>query len=145
MGKLNSLKAKFAGTVNDIALSAYDAKQKTISPVNKAMVYGMTAVMLVSMFAIGASASGLGDITTSATTALNNVLNSISTILDITAAVCAGIALMFLIFSKNQRAVESAKEWLKRIAIGLVAWHGLGLIFSFLTSLTPGGDIQSKL
>lgn len=138
MGKLNSLKAKFAGTVNDIALSAYDAKQKVVSPVNKAMVYGMTAVMATAPFLMNANADG--GLFGNAKGALINVFSGIVSIGNIVGIVCGAIALLFLIFSKNQRSVESAKEWLKRIVIGLIAINCLGWIWGMIDEITQGGN-----
>lgn len=113
-------------------------KTKKNELVTKAFVYGSSAMAMVSPMFMG-SVYASGDLFGAAKTALSSVYNQILGIVNIVAVVCAAIALLFLIFSKNQRAVESSKEWLKRIAIAWIAINCLGWIIGTLETWVAGG------
>ena len=62
---------------------------------------------------------------------------AISTIVAVT---MAAVALVVRMVSRNQRAVDEAKAWLKRIVITWVSLNSLGLIVAYLQPLITGGN-----
>lgn len=64
-------------------------------------------------------------------------LVGISTIVAVTAA---SIALIVRMISRNQRAVDEATSWLKRIVITWIVLNSLGFIVAYLQPLIAGGS-----
>ncbi len=64
-------------------------------------------------------------------------LVAISTIVAVTAA---AIALIVRMVSRNQRAVDEATAWLKRIIITWIILNSLGFIVAYLQPLVAGGN-----
>lgn len=60
----------------------------------------------------------------------------ISTIVAVTAA---AVALIVRMVSRNQRAVDEASTWLKRIIVTWVVLNTLGFIVAYLQPLVAGG------
>lgn len=63
-------------------------------------------------------------------------LVSISTIVAVTAA---SVALIIRMVSRNQRAVDEATSWLKRIVTTWILLNTLGFIVAYLQPLIAGG------
>lgn len=63
-------------------------------------------------------------------------LVGISTIVGVTAA---AVALLVRMVSRNQRAVDEASSWLKRIIITWLVLNMLGFIVAYLQPLIEGG------
>jgi uncharacterized membrane protein len=63
-------------------------------------------------------------------------LVGISTIVAVTAA---SVALLVRMISRNQRAVDEASSWLKRILVTWVVLNTLGVIVAYLQPLISGG------
>ena len=63
-------------------------------------------------------------------------LVGISTIVAVTAA---AVALLVRMISRNQRAVNEATSWLKRIIVTWVVLNTLGFIVAYLQPLIAGG------
>jgi len=61
----------------------------------------------------------------------------ISTLIAVTAA---AIALIVRMVSRNQRAVDEATSWLKRIVITWVVLNSLGFIIAYLQGFLTGGQ-----
>lgn len=61
----------------------------------------------------------------------------ISTIVAVTAA---AIALIVRMVSRNQRAVDEATSWLKRIVVTWIVLNSLGFIVAYLQPLIAGGN-----
>ena len=61
----------------------------------------------------------------------------ISTIVAVTVA---AIALLVRMISRNQRAVDEATSWLKRIVITWIILNSLGFIVAYLQPLISGGN-----
>lgn len=61
----------------------------------------------------------------------------ISTIIAVTAA---AVALLVRMISRNQRAVDEATSWLKRIVVTWVILNSLGFIVAYLQPLIAGGN-----
>ena len=64
-------------------------------------------------------------------------LIGISTIVAVTAAT---VALLVRMISRNQRAVDEASSWLKRIVVTWVILNTLGFIVAYLQPLVAGGQ-----
>ena len=64
-------------------------------------------------------------------------LVGISTMIAVTAA---AIALIVRMVSRNQRAVDEATSWLKRIVITWIVLNSLGFIVAYLQPLIAGGN-----
>lgn len=64
-------------------------------------------------------------------------LIAISTIVAVT---MAAVALIVRMVSRNQRAVDEATAWLKRIVITWILLNSLGLIIAYLQPLIAGGN-----
>lgn len=64
-------------------------------------------------------------------------LVAISTIVAVTAA---AIALLVRMISRNQRAVDEATSWLKRIVVTWITLNSLGFIVAYLQPLIAGGN-----
>ena len=64
-------------------------------------------------------------------------LVGISTIVAVTAA---SIALIVRMISRNQRAVDEASSWLKRIVVTWIVLNSLGFIVAYLQPLIAGGN-----
>lgn len=62
---------------------------------------------------------------------------AISTIVAVTVA---AIALLVRMISRNQRAVDEATSWLKRIVITWIVLNSLGFIVAYLQPLISGGN-----
>ena len=60
----------------------------------------------------------------------------ISTIVGVTVA---AIALIIRMISRNQRAVDEATNWLKRIVVTWIVLNSLGFIVAYLQPLIAGG------
>jgi len=63
-------------------------------------------------------------------------LLGISTIVAVTAAT---VALLVRMISRNQRAVDEATTWLKRIAVTWFILNTLGFIIAYIQPLIQGG------
>lgn len=64
-------------------------------------------------------------------------LVAISTIVAVTVA---AIALIIRMISRNQRAVDEATSWLKRVVITWIVLNTLGFIVAYLQPLIAGGQ-----
>lgn len=64
-------------------------------------------------------------------------LVGISTIVAVTAA---AIAFLVRMISRNQRAVDEATSWLKRILVSWVVLNTLGFVVAYLQPLIAGGQ-----
>ncbi len=70
---------------------------------------------------------------------LGEVYDKIFGLTTLVAVLMAVIALVIRMISRNQRAVEEATNWLKRIAICWLLINGLGFIVTTLGDLVAGG------
>lgn len=64
-------------------------------------------------------------------------LVAISTIVAVT---MAAIALLVRMISRNQRAVDEATSWLKRIVVTWIILNSLGFVVAYLQPLVIGGN-----
>ena len=64
-------------------------------------------------------------------------LVGISTIVGVTAA---AVALLVRMISRNQRAVDEASSWLRRILVAWILLNTLGFAVAYLQPLIAGGN-----
>ncbi len=72
-------------------------------------------------------------------TIMKDVYGQIVTISTIVAVTVAAIALVVRMVSRNQRAVDEATSWLKRIVITWIVLNSLGFVVAYLQPLIAGG------
>lgn len=72
-------------------------------------------------------------------TMVKSVYGEIVTISTIVAVTAAAVALLVRMISRNQRAVDEATSWLKRIVVTWIILNTLGFIVAYLQPLIAGG------
>lgn len=75
-------------------------------------------------------------------TIMRDVYTQLLGISTIVAVTVAAIALIVRMVSRNQRAVDEATSWLKRIVITWIILNSLGFIIAYLQPLIAGGQYQ---
>ena len=73
-------------------------------------------------------------------TILQDVYGQIVAISTIVAVTVAAIALLVRMISRNQRAVEEATSWLKRIVVTWIILNSMGFIVAYLQPLIANGN-----
>lgn len=73
-------------------------------------------------------------------TILKDVYGQVIAISTIVAVTVAAIALLIRMISRNQRAVEEATSWLKRIVVTWIILNSLGFVVAYLQPLIQGGS-----
>ncbi len=71
---------------------------------------------------------------------MRDVYGQIVGISTIVAVTVAAIALIVRMISRNQRAVDEATSWLKRIVVTWIVLNSLGFIVAYLQPLIAGGN-----
>ena len=101
---------------------------------------GMTSAAILSVHPVLATAAGTGTIWARFSTILKDVYGQIVAISTIVAVTVSAIALLVRMISRNQRAVDEATSWLKRIVITWIILNSLGFIVAYLQPLIQGGN-----
>ena len=73
-------------------------------------------------------------------TIMKDVYGQVVGISTIVAVTVAAIALIVRMVSRNQRAVDEATAWLKRIVVTWIVLNSLGFIVAYLQPLITGGN-----
>jgi len=73
-------------------------------------------------------------------TIMRDVYGQIVGISTIVAVTAAAVALLVRMISRNQRAVDEATSWLKRILVTWLVLNTLGFIVAYLQPLISGGQ-----
>ena len=73
-------------------------------------------------------------------TIMKDVYGQLVGISTIVAVTMAAIALLVRMISRNQRAVDEATSWLKRIVVTWIVLNSLGFIVAYLQPLIAGGN-----
>jgi len=73
-------------------------------------------------------------------TIMRDIYGQIVAISTIVAVTVGAIALIIRMVSRNQRAVDEATQWLKRIVITWIILNSLGFIVAYLQPLIAGGS-----
>ena len=73
-------------------------------------------------------------------TILQDIYGQVVAISTIVAVTVGAIALLIRMISRNQRAVEEATQWLKRIVVTWIILNSLGFVVAYLQPLIAGGS-----
>ena len=120
--------------VNSIARSRQWVKEAYWSAV------GTASAAMLTMQPVMATAAATGTIWARFSTILKDVYGQIVAISTIVAVTVAAIALLVRMISRNQRAVDEATSWLKRIVVTWIILNSLGFIVAYLQPLIQGGN-----
>ena len=71
---------------------------------------------------------------------VTDIYGQIVAISTIVAVTVASIALIVRMISRNQRAVDEATSWLKRIVVAWIILNSLGFVVAYLQPLVAGGQ-----
>ena len=96
---------------------------------------GTVSALLVSTQAVYAA-----DMWDRISAIMKDIYGEIVAISTIVAVTVAAIALLVRMISRNQRAVDEATNWLKRIVITWIILNSLGFIVAYLQPLISGGN-----
>ncbi len=114
-------------------------KQLSIS--NKMQTAYWSAVALLSGIIVSIQPTLAADtIWNRFSTIMKDVYGEIVAISTIVAVTVAAIALVVRMVSRNQRAVDEATSWLKRIIITWIVLNSLGFVVAYLQPLIQGGN-----
>ena len=147
MDRFRELKSRVSTQVSESLLEMQDTGHNFSRFMKKhrrkiaVMKYGLACLTLALLLFIGtadvvvASDPG-GQVFTRATTAMQGVLRQIRTISSIIAALFLTIAFLMKMFSKNQRTVDEANTWIKRIIIAWACINAVGFILTFIQEIS---------
>ena len=101
---------------------------------------GMATATMLTMQPVLATGTGTSTIWARFSTILKDVYGQIVAISTIVAVTVAAIALLVRMISRNQRAVDEATNWLKRIGVTWIILNSLGFVVAYLQPLIQGGN-----
>ena len=101
---------------------------------------GMASVAMLSLQPVLATGTGTATIWNRFSTILKDVYGQVVAISTIVAVTVAAIALLIRMISRNQRAVDEATNWLKRIVVTWIILNSLGFVVAYLQPLIQGGN-----
>ena len=99
---------------------------------------GMAAVSMMTLQPV--FATGTSTIWNRFSTILKDIYGQVVAISTIVAVTVAAIALLIRMISRNQRAVDEASNWLKRIVVTWIILNSLGFVVAYLQPLIQGGN-----
>ncbi|MCL2047427.1 MAG: hypothetical protein FWG87_01755 [Defluviitaleaceae bacterium] len=107
--------------------------------------YGFTGLLLCLIFSFGFSEIALAadpgtQVFQRANTAMQGVLRQVRLISSIIAALFLTLAFLMKMLSKNQRTVDEANTWIKRIAVAWACINAVGFILTFIQEII-GPDV----
>ena len=85
-------------------------------------------------------ATPANNIWTTFTNVMKDIYTQLLAISTIVAVVAAAIALIIRMVSRNQRAVDEATSWLKRIVVTWIILNTLGFIIAYIQPWMQGGQ-----
>ena len=101
---------------------------------------GMASAAMLTMQPVLANNTGTNTIWTRFSTILKDVYGQVVAISTIVAVTVAAVALLVRMISRNQRAVDEATNWLKRIVVTWIILKSLGFVVAYLQPLIQGGN-----
>ena len=103
---------------------------------------GMASAAMLTMQPVLATGTGTGTATiwNRFSTILKDVYGQVVAISTIVAVTVAAVALLIRMISRNQRAVDEATNWLKRIVVTWIILNSLGFVVAYLQPLIQGGN-----
>ena len=101
---------------------------------------GFASAAMLSIQPVFATGPGTSTIWNRFSTILKDVYGQVVAISTIVAVTVAAIALLIRMISRNNRAVEEATSWLKRIVVTWIILNSLGFVVAYLQPLIQGGN-----
>ncbi len=115
-------------------------KQKTKSRKIRNAYWMVIAVLSAVLISVQPVMAAQETIWNRFSTIMQDFYGQILAISTIVAVTMAAVALVIRMVSRNQKAVDEATAWLKRIVITWVILNSLGLIVAYLQPLITGGN-----
>lgn len=120
-----------------LAMEQEKAKKGSKTAVAYWSLVGVVSAVLMSVQCALAESETIWDRFSSLMQSFYVQLIAISTIVAVT---MAAVALIVRLVSRNQRTVDEATSWLKRIVITWIILNSLGLIVAYIQPLVAGGN-----
>ena len=92
---------------------------------------GMASAAMLTMQPVLANNAATSTIWTRFSTILKDVYGQVVAISTIVAVTVAAVALLVRMISRNQRAVDEATNWLKRIVVTWIILNSLGFVVAY--------------
>lgn len=116
-------------------------RQLSVSNKLQTIYWSVVAAMSGMILSINPTmAAPAGDIWSRFSTIMQDIYGEIVAISTIVAVTVAAVALVVRMVSRNQRAVDEATSWLKRIVITWIILNSLGFVVAYLQPLIEGGS-----
>lgn len=101
---------------------------------------GFASAAMLSIHPVFATGTGTSTIWNRFSTILQDIYGQVVAISTIVAVTVGAIALLIRMISRNQRAVDEATNWLKRIIVTWIILNSMGFIVAYLQPLIQGGN-----
>lgn len=101
---------------------------------------GFASAVMLSIHPVFATGTGTSTIWNRFSTILQDIYGQVVAISTIVAVTVGAIALLIRMISRNQRAVDEATNWLKRIIVTWIILNSMGFIVAYLQPLIQGGN-----
>ena len=101
---------------------------------------GFASAAMFSIHPVFATGAGTSTIWNRFSTILQDIYGQVVAISTIVAVTVGAIALLIRMISRNQRAVDEATNWLKRIIVTWIILNSMGFIVAYLQPLIQGGN-----
>ena len=101
---------------------------------------GFASAAMLSIHPVFATGAGTSTIWNRFSTILQDIYGQVVAISTIDAVTVGAIALLIRMISRNQRAVDEATNWLKRIIVTWIILNSMGFIVAYLQPLIQGGN-----
>ena len=101
---------------------------------------GFASAAMRSIHPVFATGAGTSTIWNRFSTILQDIYGQVVAISTIVAVTVGAIALLIRMISRNQRAVDEATNWLKRIIVTWIILNSMGFIVAYLQPLIQGGN-----
>ena len=101
---------------------------------------GFASAAMLSIHPVFATGTGTSTIWNRFSTILQDIYGQVVAISTIVAVTVGAIALLIRMISRNQRAVDEATNWLKRIIVTWIILNSMGFIVAYLQPLIQDGN-----
>ena len=101
---------------------------------------GFASAAMLSIHPVFATGAGTSTIWNRFSTILQDIYGQVVAISTIVAVTVGAIALLIRMISRNQRAVDEATNWLKRIIVTWIILNSMGFIVAYLQPLIQDGN-----
>ena len=116
-------------------------RQLSVSNKLRTAYWSVVAAMSGMILSINPTmAAPAADIWSRFSAIMKDIYGEIVAISTIVAVTVAAVALVVRMVSRNQRAVDEATSWLKRIVITWIILNSLGFVVAYLQPLIEGGS-----